>query len=368
MKKFKQSLSLVLSALLLAGLAACGGKAPASQEAPSSAPAPSQSAASVSQAESKAEEPAAAAKTQYPLTITTYNYGKEKVDVTFEKTPEKVYAQGQNNIEILLALGLGDKIVGASGLDGDVLADLQDEFAKIKYYDTMPSKEELLGLEPDFIIGWYSTFSEKRLDDVGFFHERNIGTYMSLNSACQGPVEEFPRTIENEFLDIQTIGIIFDVQDQAQALVDNIQKDLTDIEEYLSGKEKLSIAMLEDEGGTYRVYGEEVLGGAVAMAGGATLAVGKKGDSGNISAEDLIAANPDAIFMVWYDGYTVGDEDYAGDHVVKLITENPAFSSLDAVKNGRVYPINLSGIYCSGLRTQEGVLAVAQNLYPELYQ
>ena len=94
----------------------------------------------------------------------------------------------------------------------------------------------------------------------------------------------------------------------------------------------------------------------------------KHGENGNISAEDLVLANPDAIFMVWYDGYSVGDVDYAGDHVVKLITENPAFASLDAVKNGRVYPINLSGIYCSGMRTIDGILDVAKNLYPELYQ
>ena len=72
--------------------------------------------------------------------------------------------------------------------------------------------------------------------------------------------------------------------------------------------------------------------------------------------------------MVWYDGYSVNDVDYAGEQVVKLITENPAFASLDAVKNGRVYPINLSGIYCSGMRTIDGILDVAKNLYPELYQ
>jgi len=51
---------------------------------------------------------------------------------------------------------------------------------------------------------------------------------------------------------------------------------------------------------------------------------------------DLIAANPDAIFMVWYNGYTVNDTDYAGEQVVELITENPAFASLDAVKNGKI--------------------------------
>ena len=125
---------------------------------------------------------------------------------------------------------------------------------------------------------------------------------------------------------------------------------------------------IRDRGGTYRVYGEDTLGGNVATSGGAELAVGKHGDNGNISAEDLIAANPDAIFMVWYNGYTVNDTDYAGEQVVELITENPAFASLDAVKNGRVFAINLNNVYCSGMRTLDGVLDFAQHLYPELYQ
>ena len=158
------------------------------------------------------------------------------------------------------------------------------------------------------------------------------------------------------------------MQDRAEAIVNDMKAQVQQIDDYLADKTRLTAAVLEDEGGTYRVYGEDVLGGNVAIHGGAELAVGKHGENGNISAEDLVLANPDAIFMVWYDGYSVGDVDYAGDHVVKLITENPAFASLDAVKNGRVYPINLSGIYCSGMRTIDGILDVAKNLYPELYQ
>ncbi|MFQ7453897.1 MAG: hypothetical protein ACLRNQ_23765 [Flavonifractor plautii] len=46
----------------------------------------------------------------------------------------------------------------------------------------MLSKEDLLALEPDFIAAWYSTFSDKRLGDVDFWHERSVGTYMALNS------------------------------------------------------------------------------------------------------------------------------------------------------------------------------------------
>ena len=54
--------------------------------------------------------------------------------------------------------------------------------------------------------------------------------------------------------------------------------------------------------------------------------------------------------------------------MVELITDNPAYASLDAVKTGRVFAINLNNVYCSGMRTLDGVLDVAHLLYPELYQ
>lgn len=366
-RMMKGMAALVLSLGLLAG---CSSSAPQGGASGGASSTPSENASSqpASSASSQPEDAASGTRTQYPLTITTYNYAKEQVAYTFEKAPERVWAQNQDNIEILLALGLKDKIVGACGLDGEIRSDLAADFAEINYYESMPSKEEILALEPDFITGWYSTFSDKRLGDVGFWHERGVGTYMALNSACRGPAAENPQTVEEECQDILTLGRIFDVQARAEELVAEIHQELDRIEKHLEGKTRLTAAVLEDEGGTYRVYGEDVLGGNVAVSGGVELAVGRHGENGNISAEDLIAANPDAIFMVWYDGYTVGDVDYAGEHVVKLITENPAFASLDAVQNGRVYPINLSGIYCSGMRTLDGVMDVSRSLYPELYQ
>ncbi len=363
----KKILTVLLCGALCLSISACQ---PASNKETAEQPVTKETAESETEkeAEDKPTEESTEVSANYPLTITTYNYAKEPVEYTFEKAPERVWAQNQNNIETLLALGLADKIVGACGLDGEVREDLQDEFAKINYYESMPSKEEILALEPDFITGWYSTFSDKRLGDVDFWHERNVGTYMSLNSACRGPAKENPQTIDEECEDILNLGKIFDVEDRAQEIVDEIQGEVEKINTHLKDQTRLTAAVLEDEGGTYRVYGEDTLGGNVAINGGAELCVGKHGENANISAEDLIAVNPDAIFMVWYDGYSVGDVDYAGEHVVKLITEDPKFASLDTVKNGRVYPINLSGIYCSGMRTLDGILDVATNLYPELYQ
>ena len=355
---------LPLALTLALTLTACSGGVSTETQTPAAETTPAQAAEAAPAP--GAEE---SKRTEYPLTLTTYNYEREPVTYTFEQAPERVYAYAQDNIEILLSLGLADRIVGASGMDGEIDPDLAYEFAALNYYDDVGviSKEEMLALEPDFITGWYSTFSDDRLGDVDFWHERRVGTYMALNSGCRGSSGSYQQTVDDECQDILTLGMIFDVQDRAEELVAEIQAELDNITSYLEGRDRLTVAVLEDEGGTYRVYGEDTLGGNVAVAGGAELAVGKHGENGNISAEDLIAANPDAIFMVWYNGYSVNDTDYAGEQVVELITENPAFASLDAVQNGRVYAINLNNVYCSGMRTLDGVLDFAQNLYPELY-
>ena len=54
---------------------------------------------------------AEATKTEYPLTITTYDYDGNEIETTYEKAPEKVLAVYQGSIETMLALGLEDLIM-----------------------------------------------------------------------------------------------------------------------------------------------------------------------------------------------------------------------------------------------------------------
>ncbi|WP_434310436.1 ABC transporter substrate-binding protein [Hominifimenecus sp. rT4P-3] len=369
----KKQCALLLALAMVFTMTACGSQ---TEETVTKSGAAEAETTAFDKTEAAAESTAAAGTTAqagnsaegYPVTYTTYNYAKEPVEFTVEKTPERVWAHAQDSVEILLALGLGDKIVGASGLDGEVRPELAGDFAKLNYYESMPSKEEILALEPDFIVGWYSTFGEKRLGDVDFWHERGVGTWMALNSACRGPAVENNQTVEYECEDILALGRIFGVEDRAQALVDEILGSCDNINTTLGDTARAKTAVLEDEGGTYRVYGQDVLGGNVAEHGGAELVAGLHGNNENLSAEDLIALNPEVIFMVWYEGYTVGDAVVESDEAAAgLILDNPAFASLQAVQNGRVYGINLKYTYCSGMNTLEGIEYFAAHLYPDLF-
>ena len=45
---------------------------------------------------------------------------------------------------------------------------------------------------------------------------------------------------------------------------------------------------------------------------------------------------------------------------------NAAFADIDAVKNNRVIPIELGQMYCSGVRTIDGIHTIANGMYPDL--
>ena len=64
----------------------------------------------------------------------------------------------------MLALGLEDRIVAAAVLDHDVKDEYKEAFSKVNYLEEFtPSKETIIMEKPDFILGWYSLFDDKRL-------------------------------------------------------------------------------------------------------------------------------------------------------------------------------------------------------------
>ncbi|GAU80088.1 vitamin B12 ABC transporter B12-binding component BtuF [Fusibacter sp. 3D3] len=65
------------------------------------------------------------------------------------------------------------------------------------------------------------TFAEKNYGDVAFWHERGINTYMQQNSGAV-----VPNSLENEYEDILNRGIIFNVQDKANQIVEDMKTEI----------------------------------------------------------------------------------------------------------------------------------------------
>ena len=263
MNTWKRPLSALLALSLALTLSACNGQ-------PMSDTSGSQSTSSAASDNSDG---------YYPVTITNYNYAGEEVSYTYNEAPQRVLAVYQGCIETMIALGL-------------------EGFSKMHYDDSVfaPDKETVTLMEPDFIFSWGSYFGDKKLGDVDAWNEKGVGTYMNSNTVPGGT-----RTLENEYTDILNIGKIFHVEDKAQALVDEMKAQVSDTLSAVQGQSPVKVAVVEPISGSITNYGAKSLAGDMVTALGGELAM-PQADS--ISKEDLVAADPEVIFVV-YMAYSV---------------------------------------------------------------
>lgn len=301
---------------------------------------------------------AAGNQTEYPVTVTTYDYEGNEIETTYEKAPEKVICVYQGCIETMIALGLEDRVIASYGLDNPVKEEWEEGLSKMNYNEDVfsPDKETVLMMEPDLIFTWGSLFSDKKLGNQTEWIANGTNTYISTNTRRGG----FPRTLENEYTDLLNIGRIFGVEDKAQALVDEMKNEIAGVLEQTAGQEAPRVAVIEFLGDQISNYSAKQLGGSMVEALGGTLA---NPDASEIGKEDLVELDPDVIFVV----YMARTENVEAEMIAKVM-EDPAFADLSAVKNGRVYSIMLGDMYASTVRSIDGIRTFAAGMYPELYQ
>ncbi len=354
----KKAISLLLSLIFVMSLTACGGNAPAND---ANAPAENiqpDGTQQPSEPEDTAELNTQREASYYPVTITTYDYEGNEIETTYEKAPEKVLCVYQGAIETMIALGLEDYVTASYGLDNPVKAEWTAGLAKMNYNEDIfaPDKETVLMMEPDMIFSWGSLFSEKNLGNQPEWITNGTNTYISTNTRHGG----HDRTLENEYTDLLNIGKIFNVEDKAQAIVDEIKNEIAGVLEQTAGQETPRVAVIEFRDEDISNYGASQLGGDMIKQLGGELV---EPEASSIGKEDLLGLNPDVIFVV-YMARTEGVEEEMRSKVV----DDPAFAELSAVKNSRVCTIMLGDMYASAVRSSDGIRTFAAGMYPELYQ
>ena len=269
----------------------------------------------------------ASAAFAYPVTVQSCDR-----QVTFDAAPARAVSNDVNLTEMLLVLGLRDRMVGYTGISGwktldetmrDGIAELPELSAKY------PTKEVLAAVEPDFFFaGWnygMKVGGEVTPDTLAPF---GIQVY-ELTESCihLGPR---PRsTMDDMYTDILNLGRIFNVEDRATQLVDGWKARLEDVTRNI------------DRSGPLRVFvydsGEEApfTAGANAMptalieaAGGKNIMDDLEKNWAEISWEPVVERNPQVIVVVNYG-------DVTAEQKIDFMKTNPAFSSIDAVKNDR---------------------------------
>lgn len=351
MNNLKKLFCGMLAVLLVVSLAACGGQSTATT-APETTAAPETTEA----ATEAATEASTEAESYYPVTVTTYDYEGNEITTTYEKAPERVICVYQGTIETMIALGLEDHVIASYGLDNPVKTEWEEGLSKMNYNADVfaPDKETVTMLEPDLIFSWGSLFSEKNLGDQKEWIANGTNTYISSNTRRNGG----NRTLENEYTDLLNIGKIFNCEDKAQAIVDEMKTEIADVLAKTAGQESPRVSVIEFLGDDISNYGAKQLGGDMVTSLGGTLA---DPDASQIGKEDLVALDPDVIFVV----YMARTENVEAEMVSKVL-DDPAFADLSAVQNGRVYTIMLGDMYAATVRCIDGIRTFAAGMYPDL--
>lgn len=82
--------------------------------------------------------------------------------------------------------------------------------------------------------------------------------------------------------------------------------------------------------------------------------------------EKRISSQPTRRDLCGLPAYAGDDPETVKNSQLAVIQDDESLKSLDAVKNGRVYPIMLSEMYASATRTQDGIETFAKGLYPDV--
>lgn len=339
MKKSKLLVSLsVVSIMSLSIFTACGS----SQKNVSSKDQPSKSEQS----------------TYKPVTVTVdlLRSGKgQKITQTFKAAPKRAVTFGDEFTDILLDLGLQSSMAGRTDNGAKSIRNTFNESKKkVNVLATKDlSQEKLLSVQPDFAMGWDSSFSEKKFSK-DFCEKNGISIY----------VPKFTRDdarIEDLYEDYITLGKIFNVSSTANEKVAVMKSKVNKVEEKVKTvKANPQKVFIYDSGEDSPFTGVKGLpGDLINIAGGKNIFDDINKGWAHVSWEEVVKRNPDVILIM---DYGTGDV----DEKEKFLYSNPALKNVNAIKNKRVVPIILTDVE-GGAGTADVVQDIAKALYPKLF-
>lgn len=253
--------------------------------------------------------------------------------VTFESPPARAISNDVNLTEMMLVLGLADRMVGYTGISGWKTLDAKMRSGvkelpelSVKY----PSKEVLVGADADFFFaGWNygmkvgGEVTPQTLEPFG------IKVY-ELTESCSHIMEKGKASIADMYTDILNLGTIFGVNDRARVLVKSYKEDLESFKAGLETSEENLRVFIYDSGedAPFTAGRYAMPTALIEAAGGHNIMDDFEKSWGTVTWEEVVERDPQVIVIINYGDVTAEQKrDY--------MMANPAFANLSAVKNDR---------------------------------
>ncbi len=300
--------------------------------------------------------PAGAAASGSPTS--TDNCGRT-VEVT--TPPERIVAINQPATELLLSLGLQDRMAAYGVSDDDFLPSLQDRADEVEALDDeFVGLESLLDLEPDFVYATFAyTFSPEGVAPHAAFAELDIPTYQSP-SECGGQDarQDAELTLDDLYAEITELAGLLGVEDRGEALVDELSTRAEEVSVDLDAGD-VSLAWWYSSTRTPYIAGCCGAPGLMTRAVGATNAF-EDADQlwPETGWEAILDRDPDVLVLADLER---GDDGDSAEAKIRFLESDPVASRLTAVK-ARRYVVLDGTTMDPSVRNVDGIEQLATGL------
>lgn len=288
-----------------------------------------------------AEVPVAAVS-EFAAAKFTDSIGRE---IVIDAPPARIVSLAPSITESLYAIGAGDLLVGRTDF-----CDYPKEAAALPsvggFDASTISVETVLALEPDLVIG-------------GSIYQADLAESLSAAGIPVFIME--PQSVEEIMISLQMLGKVTNHAGDADALVADMQNRIAAVAQTVD-------AIPQDERPSvfYEVWADPYMttsnqtyiGELIAMAGGVNIFADIKEDYPAISAEEIIAKDPQII---------LGPSNHADQLTGDAIAGREGWGNITAVKKQRIYIVDGNIISRTGPRVVDALEAIATSLYPDKF-
>lgn len=269
---------------------------------------------------------------------------REGNEFTVPKKLERIISTAPSNTEVLVGLGLSDKLVGVDKYSKDIDG-VSENITKFDFRN--PDAETIISLQPDLIIA------------SGHNREGSEDPFKVLKEAGI-PVAYIPSSdsVEGIYGDIEFIAEVTGKQSEGKKMIDDMKAEVAKIKEIsdkITDKKKVYFEI----GSSSKLFsfGNKTFLNELITIVGAENILGNEEGWISPSEEAVITANPDVILT--NEGYL--------EHPTQLIAKRPGFETINAVKNNEIFLIDQNASSRGSQHVIKALKEIAKAVYPEQY-
>lgn len=261
-------------------------------------------------------------------------------DLTVTAPPERAVTLEQGATEVLLALGLEDRMIGTSYLTDAVAPEYADAYAAVPVLaDQYPTAEQLRAENPDFVYSMRaSAFGPDAVGARADLVELGVPAYLSAND-CEDPALIADEVgFETIFSEVTDIAALFGVPDRGEALVAGQRAVLEEVAAAAPDAAGLDVAWLYST-----VNGAPVVAGGTGLPQTLTELAGATNAFADLDAQwtetswDQIAQrDPDVLVLADLSRGLDGD---SAEDKTAMLRADPVTAGLAAVRADRLVAV-----------------------------